>query len=145
MIGYSTWVVGTHIDDSLIATLSSHPSIVQFPLVYEAILGSPLPEDEMVDFTTGTVYVAKASQISLDPITTFNEQFDVQEGLENPTVYVPTGGTTNQVLRKRSNTNFDLEWGTVGGTQNLIIFSQVYEIASGLDLEIEADAYFEIT
>lgn len=49
--GENIWVNGTHVDDGDVGTLSSHPSVVDYPLIYEIVLGSPLPEWEIISYS----------------------------------------------------------------------------------------------
>lgn len=46
-------------------------------------------------------------------------------------ISIPTGGTTGQSLVKNSNTNYDVEWATVGGVTSLNSLTGALSIAGG--------------
>ena len=50
--------------------------------------------------------------------------------ISDPWYELPAGGNTGQVLIKKTNTNYDVEWGTVAAASNSLNFDQIYPIGS---------------
>lgn len=81
------------------------------PLSLESSTGSPLSLNEVAANGDGVLPVFVA--VGDHPLVTW-----VSGAYENDLIavdYVPTGGTAGQVLRKTSNADFDLEWGSSDG------------------------------
>ncbi len=67
--------------------------------------------------TVETTTVVAISNTEINVITADQEAVNVVTVAEQgmPGIGVPTGGTTGQVLKKKTNENFDTEWGVGGG------------------------------
>lgn len=70
-----------------------------------------------------------------------NAAASAQESAQYAHDYIPSGGTTGQVLKKASDTNYDLEWGeaTAGGLKVLVSYADSTYSADHTFAEISAN------
>lgn len=95
---------------------------------YSELTGKPSIEGVELDgeMTAEDLGLAKTTDIPAVPTKVSDLENDENFVSESDVHNIPEGGTTGQVLKKVSNTDYDVEWGDDGGGESSIINGYAY-------------------